>query len=338
MLVACVLLGLQAGPARLPFAERYDQAFLEARQRNVPVLLLDFDGWTTDPNQAQWSAFYEDSDFLAAAENAVLVLASQEQHGERKERVEGSERAVCSVYGGVPCSAHRDVLPKAFADFGRDGQLISPLIAVATPDHKEVGRLEHEQRPAAVVLLLKEGAKRLGPGLRRSDYLRLSRGLQEIRRLADLHEYASVVAICEELQRIPGDFPPQQELRALEQKLDETARGLLARAHELWAAARHLDALLQADDVRLSFGRLAAAATASQQVSAWEKSLEGKPHHAALKADRAARQLYQQGVEFDRKGDAKRARETLAKLARSHPDSRFTERARALLQALQARQ
>src|SRR5262245_48438189 len=144
MLLACLLLGLDA--ARLTFADRYDDAFVEARERNVPVLVLDFDGWSTAQGH-KIESFYDDKDFLAAVDGAVLVIASQEEHGEKKQTVDGVERTVCSLFGGVPCVTHRDMLPKVFKDFGKEGELRSPLFVLAGPDHKELARIEHEQNP-----------------------------------------------------------------------------------------------------------------------------------------------------------------------------------------------
>jgi len=336
MVLACVMLAMQVEAARLLFADRYDQAFLEAKARNVPVLVLDFDGWSSDRGD-RIEFFYEDKEFLAATEGAVLVLASQDDHGEKAQRVDGAERMVCPVYGGISCRSHRDVLPKVFADFGREGQLVSPLFGVADPDHKELGRLEHEQRPAAVAQLLKEASRKLGPGLARGDYLRLQSGLQEIRRLADLHEFSLAVAISEELQKIPGAFTPQQELAAARLKLDQAGRSASQRAEELWNAGRHGDALLELDDVKASFGRFAVAGDAGSRLAAWEKLAEAKPFLGQLKAHRAARQLYLQGLEADRKGDPKRAVQALEKLIRSYPESRFAARARPLLAALKDR-
>ena len=240
---------------------------------------------------------------------------------------DGVEEAVCKLYGGTSCRNHRDMLPFVFNDFGRDGQLASPLFGVPLSDHSEAGRLTQEHHPPEVIQLLKEVEKKLGPGLRRSDYVRLTQGLKEIKRLSDLNEFASAVAVGEELKKIPGTFTPQQELSVQLQKLDEAGRKMMVRADDLWKAGRPSEALIEMDDVRCSFGKLACAGTAATRMATWEKAPEAKPFLAELKADRAARQLYQQGVEYDRKGDSKRALATLEKLQKFFPDSRFTARA-----------
>ncbi len=334
MALAWLLLALQVPAARLHFADRYDDAFAEAKARNVPVLVVDFDGWSTDRNNPQISDFYEDRDFSVAAEGAVLVLASQEDHGERTEIVDGNERRVCSTYGGISCAAHRDVLPKAFADFGKDGQLVSPLFALATPDHKELRRLEHEQAPASLTLLLKQAAKQVGPGLRRTEYVKLKRGLNDVRRFSDLGEYTSAVALCADLRKIPGQFAPQAELAVAERRLEEAGREKLARGDELWSAGRILDALLEMDDVRLSFGHLPPAISATTQMKAWEKTAKAQPHIAALRSDRAARTIYEKGLSLERRGEPKLALEVFEKLLREYPEGRFSNRAVALVAAL----
>ncbi len=329
-------LTLATDAAKLVFADKYDAAFAEAAARNVPVLIVDFDGWTTDLKQGQPIAFYEDKEFCAAAEGAVLILASQEDHGSKKEEIDGETRDVCAKHGGTTCDAHRDMLPKLFTDFGRDGQIVSPLFIVATPERKELIRHEQEQRPAEMVLALKEAVKKLGPGMPRGDYVKVERGLKELRRLTELGEFASAVAALDQLRKIPGSFAPQTKIKVAEQKLDEAGRSKVQRAQELWSAGRQLEGLLAMDDVKGSFGKLAAAATAAVSVAEWEKSAEIKPHLATLKSHRAARQLYQQAVELERARDVKRAVQTLDKLLKQYPDSAFSERARTMAASLKS--
>lgn len=330
LLLACAL-----DQPKLPFTEKYDAAFAEARARNVPVLIVDFDGWTPDRQQTQPSAYYEDKEFLAAAESAVLLLCSQEEHAPRREEIDGTARDVCGAWGGVPCNAHRDLLPKVFADFGRDGELVSPLFVIADADRHEVARLEHEQPPSVVTAALRAAAKKLGPGMPRSDYRALVGGLAKLRRLQELNEPAAAVALLETLKKIPGSFAPHAELKVAEQKLDEAGRGRLQRANDLWSAGRRLEALIEADDVRGSFGKLACVATAAAQVGGWEKDAAvSKADLAELKAHRAARQLYQQAVDQERLGETKRALGTVEKLLKQHPNSRFTDRARSLRDGL----
>ncbi len=320
---------------KLPFVEKYDAAFVEAKARNVPVLILDFDGWTEDRQQTQPSAYYEHKEFLAAAELSVLLLCSQEEHDPKRELIDGETRDVCGAWGGVSCRAHRDLLPKVFADFGRDGTLVTPLVVIADPDRRELARMEHEQPPAVVVAALKAASKKLGAGMPRRDYRALVQGLAHLKRLQELNEPAAAVALLETLRKVPGNFAPHAELKVAEQKLDEAGRGRLQRSNDLWSAGRRLDALIEADDVRSSFGKLACSATASALVASYEKDAGvTKEDRATLKAHRAAREIYQQAVELERASDSKRARQSLEKLLRQHPESRFTDRARSLLEGL----
>jgi hypothetical protein len=332
--VAWLMLGLQVEVARIVYADRYDAAFEEARIRNVPVLIVDFDGWSTDKSNPQVSDLYESADFVAGADGAVMILAGQEDHGEKKQQVDGATRSVCSEYGGTSCLHHRDMLPKVFSDFGRDGALVSPLFVVATPDRKEVGRLLHEQQAPPILELLEKATKQLGLGLKRGDFARLDRGLKEIRRLVDAADFAPAIALIDDLKKIPGRSALQVDLLAEEEKLGETGRARLKRAEELWAAGRFLDAMIDLDDVRVSFGKLEAATLASSKLAVWEKSPEAKPVLPELKVDRTARGLYLQGLDYRRKGDPKRAKQSFEKLIKTYPDSRFCPRARIQLEQL----
>jgi hypothetical protein len=334
MLLACLLLGLDA--ARLTFADRYDDAFVEARERNVPVLVLDFDGWSTAQGH-KIESFYDDKEFLAATDGAVLVLASQEEHGEKKQTVDGAERTVCTRFGAVPCVTHRDMLPKVFKDFGKEGELRSPLFILAGPDHKELARIEGEQNPPELTAALKQAQKSLGAGLGRADYVRIKQGLKRIDQLREVHDFMAAVALCGELRKIPGSLAPQQQVLATEKSLEKAGLDQIQRAEQLWQAQRFLEALLEMDDARLSFGKLAPAASAATKMAAWEKAPEAKQHLAAIKDDRTARQLYQQGSELAAKGDSKKAIQAFEKLLKSYPDSRFCGRARVLLGELRER-
>lgn len=335
-MLATLLLALALDKPTLPFAEKYDAAFAEARARNVPVLIVDFDGWTEDQQQSQPGAFYSDPQFLAQVEGAVVLLASQHDHGARKETIAGEERDVCSLWGGISCNAHRDILPKLFADFGKDGELITPLFVVATPERKELTRHEHEKRPVDLVLALKAASKHLGPGMSRTHYLQIESGLRQLRRLTELHEFAAATALLETLKKVPGNFAPNAEVKAAESALDGAGREQAKRAQELWTAKRHLEALTLIDDVKAAFGKLPCVTAASATLAEWEKDPLTKEHAASLKAHRAARLLYFQAVAYEQANDRKRATETLDKLLRQFPESEFIDRARSLRDGLKS--
>jgi hypothetical protein len=337
MFAACLLLAVGLGTPKLVFAEKYDAAFEEAAARNVPVLIVDFDNWATSAGNPQVSEFFDDKEFgQTASDHAVLLLASNVDHGERKETVGGRTTSVCSEYGSVPCKAHKDVLPKLFADFAKDGQIVSPLFLVASPARKEIARFEHEQHPPAVTAQLKNAAKKLGDGMTRSDYLRLRHGLAEIEESTTLGEFDFAVATCDELSKIPGKLPLNADVAAAARKLDEAGKAKVKRADELWTAGRFGEALLDMEDVRASFGKLAAASEAAAKVAAWEKAPDAKSHLAELKDDRAARALFEQAVQFARKKDVKRTEQQVEKLSRAFPDSRFKNRLNRLVEEAKA--
>ncbi len=336
-MLCTLLLAFAADVPKLPFTEKYDAAWAEAKARNVPVLIIDFDGWTNDLKQGQPSAFYADKEFLAQCEGAVLLLASQEEHSIAREEIDGEVRDVCEQWGGVPCAAHRDLLPRIFTDFGRDGVLVSPLFVVADPNRKELARLEHEHTPAELVTALRAASKKLGAGMPRRDHRSVVRGLRDLRRLLELNEPAAAVAVLDTLKKIPGSFAPNAEVTVAAQKLDEAGRSRLARASELWNAKRPPDALIEADDVRASFGKLACAGTAAAMVAEWQKDAAvSKSDLADLKSHQGARQLYQQAVDQERSGEAKKALQTLERLLKQFPDSRMTDRARSLRDSLKS--
>jgi len=342
-LVAGCIAAVPTAPSEaspLPFVDRYNQAFEETVLRNVPVLVLDFDSWATNNSGGTIAEFYEDADFRKAVDGAVLILASQEEHGTKRQTIDGVERNVCQTYGGTLCTDHLRMLTeisrdaKVFEKVAKDGAIISPMFVTITPAHEVVTVIHHEQRAPAVVAMVKEAQKRVGNGLARSDYLRLKRGLDEAKQLANASDYSAAVEILEELARIPGDYKPIATARGDLDALEPRGRELMKVAESSWSSGDCAAALTQMDDVATGFGKLAAARDAVARVAAWEKSPEAKPFLANLKADRAARILFVQGRTARRAGDAKRAVTALEKLVHDFPKSRFTPRGRELLATL----
>jgi hypothetical protein len=326
--------------APLPFADRYDQAFEEAALRNVPVLILDFDSWATNNSGGTIAEFYEDAVFRKAADGAVLILASQDEHGTKRQTIDGAEKNVCQTYGGTLCTDHLRMLTeisrdaKVFAKVGENGAIVSPMFVTVTPDHEVVGAFHHEQRAAGIVTMLKDAQKRVGTGLARSDFVRLKRGLDEAKQLVNASDYAYAVEILEELSRIPGDYKPIAAAKSYLESLEPRGRDLMKVAESSWSSGDFANALTQMDDVATGFGRLASAHDATARVAAWEKSPEAKPFLAGLKSDRSARQLFTQGRTANRAGDSKKALAAFEKLVRDFPKSRFSDRARVLLATL----
>jgi hypothetical protein len=344
MLLAAVLLScmLPSDPAPFPFADKYDQAFEEAATRNVPVLIVDFDSW--DPKAKETiAAFYEDADFRKVTDQAVLILASQGDHGTKKQVIDGVERTVCKEFGGTVCQNHLRMLTdlcrdaKVFAKIGVDGAIHTPLFAVITPTHDLVGSFSHEKLTAEITQLLRTAQKQVGPGLARSDWLKLVRGLADAKEQADLGEYATATEILEGLARIPGNYKPNAAVKSYHDSLETKGRELVVIAEQDWKNGHVLDAMTGMDDVATGFGKLAVAHDAASRVSAWEKAPEAKAELPALKVDRAARQLYFQGVGALRAGDAKRAAAILEKVTKSQPKTRFTARAEKLLTSIPAK-
>jgi hypothetical protein len=342
MLLASLLLTcmVPSEAAPLPFADKYDQAFEEAVTRNVPVLIVDFDSWATNNSGGTIAAFYEDADFRKVAENAVLILASQGDHGTKKQVIDGVERPVCKEFGGTVCSNHLRMLTdlcrdaKVFGKVGVDGAIHTPLFAVVTPSHEVVGSFSHEQLAAVITNLLRTAQKQIGPGLARGDYLKLLHGLADARERADLADYATANDILDALARIPGNFKPNAAVKSFRDSLEPKGRELMTVAEQQWKNGQLLDALTQMDDVATGFGKLAVAHDAAARMASWEKVPEAKGQLPALKADREARQLYLHGVALVRAGESKKAAAELEKLVKSQPKSRFTERAQKLLDSL----
>jgi hypothetical protein len=284
--------------------------------------------------------FYEDAAFRKAADGAVLILAGQDEHGTKKQTIDGVERNVCQTYGGTLCSDHLRVLTdlsrdsKVFAKIGENGAIVSPMFVTITPDHEVLAVSHHEQKAPAVVAMLKAAQQKVGTGLARSDYIKLKRGLDEAKQRENASDFPCAVEVLEELSRIPGDFKPIAAAKRELESLEPRGRELMKVAESSWSSGDFAAALTAMDDVATGFGKLASAHDAAARVATWEKSPEAKPFLANLKTDRAARQLFFQGRVAARAGDSKRAGALLEKLVHDFPKSRFADRGRELLATL----
>lgn len=321
------------------YASRYEDAFEEATNRNVPVVLMGWDNWSDDPDRGyRFSDWYKDRSFLRATEKAVLILVSQTQHREKAQLVGGEEKRVCSRYGGIQCGIHLRMMANIVKDFAReDGSLIVPLFLVANPDREVVARFEHETPIKEFLPALTAAQKSLGQGLSRLDYLQMKSGLTKARKAVELKEHRRAWSTLRQLAEIPGDGPMHRDLDATRKQLFSSGQKIMEEAEASWEQGRHLQALLSLDQVAFDFEASEIGKRAGITLKKLQKTEEGKPHSRTVKNTREARALYEKGMEQDEAGDFKRALSTLERLIRKHPESLFADKARPLVDLLKAR-
>ena len=315
------------------FAERYSVAFEEASARNVPVVILDFDGWEDgDYNLSQW---YENRALLEITEFTVLILAGQHTHDQEQQLVDGEKRLVCAEYGGVPCEVHQRMLHEVFKDFAdEEGSLPSPLFIVVLPDRTPVARFEQELGPNSIVRAIRKSQAKLGQGLGRTDYRKLKEGVALLKRKIDLKAYRAAWLKVLDLRAIPGNTALHKQLADLEEQLREAGKRRLAELEELWAKGQHLDALLGADELSGSFGKTPVGKQVAAVLKGWQRTPEGKAHARTVKNTRIAREMYEKGTRLDGEGNTRKALSTLRQLVKKFPESIWAEKARPLIEAL----
>ena len=110
--------------------------FAEAAARNVPVLLVDFDGWTTDTAQTQFTAFFEDKTFLAAAEGAVVVASTYTKVGglydtgfrhDPEHPLESLAEYCLGCYTNLNFPQRIDMICRYMDEYQADGLLINSI-------------------------------------------------------------------------------------------------------------------------------------------------------------------------------------------------------------------
>lgn len=335
VLLGLAVLGQDVEEARIVYADDYKAAFEEAGIRNVPVLIIDFDGWSTARGH-QIDHILDDKKFQGFADRFVLLASSQHKHERKKQLVDGEEREVCEIFGGVPCEVTRRIKGDVFGDFAVDGTLISPCFIFADPKKKELTRLEHEQEPGELIREMKLASARIGKGLARSEYVRARQGVARLDRFLTLQEWAPAVELAQELEPLAGGkFTVHEQLRAAIASLDTRGEAMIEEATEIWARGSHLDALKRLDKVQASFLSRSPAKTAGALVAKWQKTEEGKVVLADFKIHQKARKLYDQGMKLDREGEFKKAVSVLKNLRRRYPQTLFAEQAESTIRVLE---
>lgn len=318
------------------YATRYDDAFEEAQVRNVPVVILDFDGWKDDnQDKILRSDWFEDKELRAQLEAAVVILASQEQHEETVQEVDGDRRAVCGEFGYIPCGVHQRMLPEIFKDFAVEGAIASPLFLVVKPDRTLVARELHEERPSVLLPHLKAARQDLGIGLDRLTFRQLKEGVEQLRRALEIQEFRRACRALEALREIPGKTALHETLNGLVASFEELGQKALAEANERWGQGRHMESLVLYDRVESHFAALEVADDARKSLRDCLRTPEGKAQARAFKDHQAARTLFEKGSDAEEEGDKRTALRQFQLLVKKYPESLFADRVRPTIAILE---
>ena len=194
-----------------------------------------------------------------------------------------------------------------FKDFAVDGVLKTPLFMVLTPKQEVVGKYLEEAGWSQLVGGIKKAKKQLGRGLTEAEFEQQKETVATIQNAIRAKDYRRAYNVVLNASPLPSSFPIQQAFNDERRKLLDLGQQLLDEANALWTEGQHFQAMSQADLVAYSFGKSDIGKSSSKTLKAWEKTEEGKPHAKLVATNGKARALFDQGVDYEREGEDRRA-------------------------------
>jgi len=178
-----------------PFREDLVAARKDARERNVPILIL----MALEGEEA--SDRFRDKvlpslTLARACDRAVVLFTNNGIHDTVtiKELVEGyeEERVVCSQYKTPSCTIHQRVWDQVFLEFNRDGEIKLPHVLVLKPDGTLFSRISTRDVPSikGITLAVEGAQKEAGPGLTTAELRTVRGALLPARRNTELKDWA----------------------------------------------------------------------------------------------------------------------------------------------------
>ncbi|MEW6742978.1 MAG: tetratricopeptide repeat protein [Planctomycetota bacterium] len=329
--ILALLLATPGDGPLLTFAPDYDKALAEAAERGVPLLFLNFDAWATEP----WQPWLTAAPFAKSVSRAVVLISSQEEHGDKVEVIDGSPRNVCRIFGQVTCLQHRNILERLFQEFVEEGgSLITPHFFIVSPERKILHRAEHEFTPDAVTTALDDAMRQFPHGLDCASYLKVRRCLAQAEVDIGSRLFEDGVPRLREALDLAGQSPMRPKAEALCTKLEQFAREILVRADASVEKGNVLEALVALDDLVADLERFAPV----EEARARERSLldtpAGRELRKELKDHGDARALFRQARANEKAGKTKLAIQALRKIVTRYGKTAFGERAALRLEQL----
>lgn len=343
--IAAVPLVLAQGrakpPAPAPFEGRLAQARELALERNVPILIATFyegEDWSPKEHHDEVGLrreLFEDKEWAAQLERAILLLACNRVHERERVVVERDGQTVeverCASMRSGDCASHQRLFEDVFGTWQDNGELRTPFVVVLRPDGTVENRWSdgHVPKREAILGALEAVRKAVGTGLDERELI-LVRSLEADARAAEARGVHGAAwrawrALLETSQTTPA-----------------SARARLGSAAAEQAVAQRRDAAraaLDAGDAIAAWTALhglveeCAQLPIQRELAAELRALENAPaHKAVLRAH--ARELEAAALlaEIDalvRQGDERKARARAAKLLRGLGDTRAAAEARA---------
>lgn len=164
-----------AGPALsgVRWARNYDAAFAEAKERNVPIVIIFIQDGEAQ-NEEYALEVTTDKEVLKVSRQAVFMIASQgseENHGRKVVTDKnGQNRNVCAKYGEVSCLDHQRIERQAFLQY-TTGEINTPHTYVCDTEGKVLSEEDDHIPTAVLVKMVNSAIATLGKGMSEDEWV-----------------------------------------------------------------------------------------------------------------------------------------------------------------------
>jgi hypothetical protein len=313
----------------------WEAAFEDARARNVPVLI----GFVMDGEEANdriVAGLYQDASFVKVTDRLVPIIVSMGMHATAKREVRGQTISVCSRFGGIPCSQHKDLESTARTTYW-DRDVQTPSHVMVLPDGVEVGRLIDVHGPSAFEDLLKQARRKLGGGgLDAPTWREASRRLRLAELALDKGELEEAIGGLKAFEEQVGKSPALDVAARLRKRLGSRITELIADAQEQVEAGDLVAALHILVEGAETFAAIEGASDLRREAARIRQSKEGRAAALILDREERGRPSWKQGQAAEKAGEWVAAIEAYAAVVEKAGGTPLAEKAAARIQAIQA--
>jgi tetratricopeptide (TPR) repeat protein len=259
--LAVLAAALAAGPRdpQIRWCPDYDQAFVEARDRNVPVLVAFIQDGEAQ-NEQMVTECYSDRPFIRQTKLTVNLIASQgtsDRHGVAEAKgPDGTVRKVCKKFGSVTCIEHQQIERRAFLDFSTDGTIHTPHHVLVTPDGEVITRADDYIECSQLMSMIQMARARVGPGLDQDTYETVQENLEKGEAALASKEYGTALECFTRAADVKALAPILERVREKRDALVAKGWELLEESKRLAKEKQYVEALSILEDIQGEFRRV----------------------------------------------------------------------------------
>lgn len=220
---------------------KFADAFVEAKLRNVPVLIVIIqDG--EEANERVVEGVLSHKSFVALTENTVPIICSRMDHDTKAQQIDGRTLHVCTKFGHLACSTHRRQEAVMYRTLFGGKQLSTPQVMIMLPDQTVVDQVTDVAGPAAYAGAVKKAVKKIGRGLSRRAFVEAEKALSSARTALANNELGSAWRHAEQLIAMGGKSSLAATGEALKvrisEAIDRKLKGVVSSTSEksIWSS------------------------------------------------------------------------------------------------------